>query len=319
MLPVQALDPDANVGLAPGPTPHRRLRAIAREHKSGVVGAVILLVFVVLAIGAPVFAPYSTSAASGPVFAHPSLHHLLGTNDGGIDMVSLLMAGGRISMLVGFSAAAIAAVPGLLIGVTSGYFGGAVDTVLMRITDFFLVVPTVPVMIVIAAVWGPSLLHLILAIGLLLWTSTARVLRAQVKTLRERAFVRRARTLGTGNIRIISRHIIPNVAPLLIANTVVTLALAIFYETALSFLGLGDPTAVSWGTIIEDAFLRTAVSVGAWWAIVPPGLCVALVVIGAYLVGQSIEEQLNPRLKIAHFSARFWTLRPLVGRGQEAV
>jgi peptide/nickel transport system permease protein len=222
-------------------------------------------------------------------------------------------------MLVGFSCAAIAAVPGLLVGVLSGYFGGVVDTVLMRVTDFFIVLPTVPVMIVIAAVWGPSLLHLIVAISVLLWTSTARVIRAQVKSLRERTFVRRAKTLGMGNTRVIFRHIVPNVAPLLVANSVVALALAIFYETALAFLGLGDPTATSWGTIIEDAFLRTAISVGAWWAIVPPGICVALVVIGAYLVGQSIEDELNPRLKVAHFSARFWSFRPLVGRGSEAI
>jgi peptide/nickel transport system permease protein len=318
MLPLQVLDADANANVDPA-VPGSRSRRIARDHRPGVVGAAILLVFTVLAIGAPWFAPYSTAAASGPVFAPPSVHHLLGTNDGGIDMVSLLMAGGRISMLIGFSCAVIAAVPGLLIGVLSGYFGGIVDTILMRVTDFFIVLPTVPVMIVIAAVWGPSLVHVIVAISVLLWTSTARVIRAQVKSLRERAFVRRARTLGMGNSRVIFRHIVPNVTPLLVANSVVALALAIFYETALAFLGLGDPTATSWGTIIEDAFLRTAISVGAWWAVVPPGICVAVVVIGAYLVGQSIEDELNPRLKIAHFSARFWSVRPLVGRGSEAI
>lgn len=319
MLPAQVLDADANAAIPEPIATGRRLADILRQHRAGAVGAVVLVVFAVLAIAAPWLAPYSTRAASGAVYAAPSVHHWLGTNDGGIDMVSLLMVGGRISMLVGFSCAAIAAVPGLVIGVVSGYFGGAVDTVLMRFTDFFLVLPTVPVMIVIAAVWGPSLLHLIIAISVLLWTSTARVIRAQVKTLRERAFVRRARTLGMSNTRVILRHIVPNVTPLLVANSVVALALAIFYETALAFLGLGDPTAVSWGTIIEDAFLRTAISVGAWWAIVPPGIAVALVVIGAYLVGQSIEDELNPRLKIAHFSARFWTMRPLVGRGREAL
>ena len=318
MLPLQVLDADANANIGAVPS-GSKLWQVVRGHRAGVVGAAILLVFTVLAIGAPWFAPYSTTTASGPVFAPPSLHHLLGTNDGGIDMVSLLMAGGRISMLIGFACAAIAAVPGLLVGVLSGYFGGIVDTVLMRVTDFFIVLPTVPVMIVIAAVWGPSLAHVIVAISVLLWTATARVIRAQVKSLRERAFVQRARTLGMRNTRVILRHIVPNVTPLLVANSVVALALAIFYETALAFLGLGDPTTTSWGTIIEDAFLRTAISVGAWWAVVPPGICVALVVIGAYLVGQSIEDELNPRLKIAHFSARFWSVRPLVGRGSEAI
>lgn len=292
---------------------------LARRHPAAVAGSAILLFFVALAIGAPWLAPYSTTSASGPVYGAPSALHWLGTNDGGIDMLSLLMAGGRISMLVGFGAAAITTVPALVIGVVSGYFGGSVDTVLMRVTDFFLVIPTVPIMIVIAAVWGPSLFHVIAVIGVLLWAPTARVLRSQVKSLRERAFVRRVLTLGAGNTRVISLHIVPNITPLLIANTVVTLALAIFYETALAFLGLGDPTAVSWGTIIEDAFLRTAISDGAWWAIVPPGVCVALVVIAAYLVGSSIEEELNPRLKVAHLSARFWSLRPLVGKRGDAL
>ncbi len=297
----------------------RNWRRIARKYRSGVIGGSILLVFVVLALGAPWFAPYSTSAASGAVFAPPSWHHWLGTNDGGIDMVSLLIQGGRISMLVGFAAALVAAIPGAFVGVVSGYFGGAIDTILMRITDFFLVIPVVPVMIVIAAVWGPSLLHLIIAIGVLLWTTTARVLRAQVKTIRERTFVRRSVNLGASRTRVLTRHVLPHVAPLLIAQTVITMALAIFYETALAFLGLGDPTAVSWGTIIEDAFLRTAISTGAWWAIIPPGVCVALVVIGAYLLGQSIEEALNPRLRVANISPRSWKFRPLVGRGADAL
>ena len=304
-------------GVAPPVRPPWR-RAVGK-YRSGVIGGAILLVFIVLAVGAPWIAPFSTSNASGGVFSPPSMHHWLGTNDGGIDMVSLLVQGGRISMLVGFAAALVAAVPGALVGIISGYFGGAIDTVLMRITDFFLVIPVVPVMIVIAAVWGPSLMHLIIAIGVLLWTTTARVLRAQVKTIRERTFVRRSVNLGASRTRVLTRHVLPHVAPLLIAQTVITMALAIFYETALAFLGLGDPTAVSWGTIIEDGFLRTAISTGAWWAIVPPGLCVALVVIAAYLLGQSIEEALNPRLRVANISPRSWTLRPLVGRGRDAL
>jgi len=301
------------------PATPRWWQKILRHRLAGVIGAVVLLIFVVLALGAHWFAPYSTTNASGGVFAPPSGRHWLGTSDGGIDMVSLLIQGGRISMLVGFSAALVAAIPGALVGILSGYFGGAVDTILMRITDFFLVIPVIPVMIVIAAVWGPSLFHLIIAIGVLLWTTTARVLRAQVKTLRERTFVRRTVNLGASRTRVLFRHILPHVAPLLIAQTVITMALAIFYETALAFIGLGDPTAISWGTIIEDAFLRTAISTGAWWAIVPPGVCVALVVISAYLVGQSIEEALNPRLRVANLSPRSWALRPLVGRGREAL
>jgi peptide/nickel transport system permease protein len=189
----------------------------------------------------------------------------------------------------------------------------------MRITDYFLVVPDVPLMIVVAAIWGPSLFHIIIVIGILLWTSTARVIRAQVKSVRERVYVKRARALGAGHTRIVVRHVLPQVAPLLIANTVLTVAVAIFDETALSFLGLGDPSRISLGKVIENAFERAAISSGAWWAIVPPGALVALIILGCSLVGGSLEDALNPRLRVAHLSARTFRLRPLVGRGDKAL
>jgi peptide/nickel transport system permease protein len=189
----------------------------------------------------------------------------------------------------------------------------------MRVTDYFLVIPNLVLMIVIAAVWGPSLSHVIIVIGILLWTYTARVIRAQVMSVRERVYVKRAQAIGAGHVRILVRHVLPQVGPLLIANTVLTIAVAIFDETALAFLGLSDPSATTWGTVMEHAFTRTAVSAGAWWAIVPPGLAVALVIVGCHLVGQSIEDALNPRLKVAHLSPRSWRLRPLVGRGPDAL
>jgi peptide/nickel transport system permease protein len=137
--------------------------------------------------------------------------------------------------------------------------------------------------------------------------------------VRERVYVKRARSLGAGNNRLIFKHILPQVAPLLIANTVLTVAVAIFDETALSFLGLGDPTKVTWGSIIEHAFDRSAISVGAWWTLVPAGLCVSVLTIGCYLLGQAIEDALNPRLKVAHLSARGFRLRPLVGTGRRTL
>jgi peptide/nickel transport system permease protein len=205
------------------------------------------------------------------------------------------------------------------IGVLAGYFGGKVDTILMRVTDYFLVIPDVPLMIVVAAIWGPSLFHIIVVIGILLWTSTARVIRAQVKSVRERVYVKRARSLGAGHTRIVVRHVLPQVAPLLIANTVLTIAVAIFDETALSFLGLGDPSRISLGKVIENAFERAAISSGAWWAIVLPGVVVVLLILGCTLVGQALEDTLNPRLKVAHIGARTFRLRPLVGRGPGAL
>jgi len=290
-----------------------------RRRPSAAVGAATLLLVMIAAVLAPVLAPYDLHEQVGPVFGHPSWSHPLGLDDGGIDMVTLLMWGARISLVVGFAATFVSMVIGGTIGVAAGYFGGKVDTVLMRITDYFLVIPDVPLMIIVAAIWGPSLFHIVIVIGILLWTSTARVIRAQVKSVRERVYVKRARSLGASHTRVVFRHVLPQVAPLLIANTVLTIAVAIFDETALSFLGLGDPSRISLGKVIENAFQRAAISTGAWWAIVPPGALVAVIILACSLLGGALEDALNPRLRVAHLAARTFRLRPLVGRGPEAV
>jgi len=290
-----------------------------KRRPSALVGALILLAVIMGALLAPVLAPYDLHEQVGPVFGHPSWSHPLGLDDGGIDMVTLLMWGARISLVVGFAATFVSMVIGGTVGLAAGYFGGKTDTVLMRITDYFLVIPDVPLMIIVAAIWGPSLFHIVIVIGILLWTSTARVIRAQVKSVRERVYVKRARSLGASHTRVVFRHVLPQVAPLLIANTVLTIAVAIFDETALAFLGLGDPSRISLGKMIENAFQRAAISTGAWWAIVPPGVLVAVIILGCSLLGGAIEDALNPRLRVAHLSARSFRLRPLVGRGPEAL
>ena len=290
-----------------------------RHRPAAVAGTVILVVVALVAILAPWIAPYGLHTQVGHVFDHPSWRHPLGLDDGGIDMLTLLMWGARVSLVVGFAATFVSMAIGGAVGVVAGYFGGWIDTLLMRITDYFLVIPDVPLMIVVAAIWGPSLFHIIIVIGILLWTSTARVIRAQVKSVRERVYVKRTRALGAGHTRIVLRHVLPQVAPLLIANTVLTVAVAIFDETALSFLGLGDPSTTSLGTVIENAFQRAAISSGAWWAIVWPGALVTLIILGCSMVGGALEDALNPRLRVAHLSARTFRLRPLVGRGDDAL
>jgi peptide/nickel transport system permease protein len=279
-------------------------RTVLRERKAAVVGLSIIVFFVVLAIVAPYIAPYSVTTPSCGVYAPPSPQHWLGCDDGGFDMVSLLMVGGRISMIVGFAATLVAMIIGGGVGILSGYFGGWIDGSLMRVTDYLLVIPDLVFMMVI---------------GILEWTTTARIIRAQVMSVRERVYVKRARGMGAGNFRIVWRHIMPQVGPLLIANTVLTIAIAIYLETALAFLGLEDPTAVTWGTILENAFQRTAISSGAWWAIVPAGFAIAAVIVGCFLFGQAVEDALNPRLRVAYLSIRPWRLRPLVGRGPGAI
>jgi peptide/nickel transport system permease protein len=305
-------------GVVGDPVPVRSWKAVVwetvRRRPAAVVGVVVLGAIMVTALLAPWIAPYGLHEQVGPPFEPPSRAHWLGLDDGGIDMVTLLMWGLRISLVVGFAATFVSIVIGGTVGLSAGYFGGKTDGVLMRITDYFLVIPDVPLMIVVAAIWGPSLFHIVIVIGILLWTSTARVIRAQVKSVRERVYIKRARALGAGHWRIVTRHVLPQVAPLLIANTVLTIAVAVFDETALAFLGLGDPSRISLGKIIENGFQRAAISAGAWWAIVPPGILVALLILSCSLIGQSLEEALNPRLRVAHLSARTFRLRPLVGR-----
>jgi peptide/nickel transport system permease protein len=289
------------------------------RHPAAIAGVGIILFFLIVSIFSQWIQPYSSSTPSCGVFDPPSAAHWLGCDDGGIDILSLVLQGGQVSMFVGFTSAVMAVGIGAIFGVLSGYFGGWVDTILMRITDYFIVIPQIVLMIVVAAVWGPSLTHVIIVIGALLWTGTARVIRAQVKTLRERVFVHRVESLGAGHWRIIWRHILPQLGPLLVANAILAITVAIFNETALAFLGLSDPTAVTWGTIMEHAFDRNAISAGAWWAIVPAGVCVAILIMGCYLWGTSIEDALNPRLRVSYLSPQSWRLRPLVGRGKDAL
>jgi peptide/nickel transport system permease protein len=274
-----------------------------------VAGIVIIAFFTFLAVFAPLLEPYPVHSASGPQFAPPSASHLLGTDDAGVDVLSLVIAGAQNSMLVGFAAALVAVAIGGTLGIIAGYKGSWGETTVTGVTDFFLVIPALPLMVVLAALFGQTIYHIVLVIGLLSWMSVTYVVRAQVHTLKERGFVSRARSLGAGDLYIVRRHILPHVAPLLVAQTVLTVASAVFFEAALAFIGLGDPDRISWGSIIQNAFLHSAVTSGAWWAIIPPGLCIALVVLGAFLVGQGVEEAMNPRLGHAHVAPRSFSRR----------
>jgi len=287
-----------------------------RHTRAAQFGLALLSVFVVAAVFGPWLAPYSTTPSASEIFQPPSAEHWLGTDDAGIDMLSLVIEGARVSLIVGVVSALVAMVIGGIVGVLTGYFGGRLDSVLMRVADYFLVIPDVPLIVVAAALFGRSLRNIVIIIALIYWASTARMVRAQTRSVRERLYVRRARAMGAGHWRILVTHVVPQVVPLLIALTVLQVALGIYAETFVTFLGLGDPTVVSWGSILQDSFASSAQTNGAWWAVVPPGLCVTLVVVGFTLVGQAFEEELNPRLRVGHLSYRRFTLRHL---GDEAV
>ena len=261
------------------------------------VGVLGLAVFV--AIFGSAIAPYDPYESSTAVLEPPSWSHPLGTTESGSDVLSQLLVGARVSIVVGFAAAFISAVLGSVVGLAGGYFGGWTDRILDALENWFLVIPTLPLMIVLARVLEPSLWVLIAVIGLTSWAGTGRIVRAQVLTLRERAFVERARALGAKDGYIIRTHILPNTLPLIFANTVLIVAVAILSEAALSFLGLGDPTRISWGTMLENAFTNSAPSAGAWWYVIPPGLCITMVVLAVSVLGYLFEEYVNPRLRDA--------------------
>lgn len=298
---------------APAPSAARAgaLKRLLAGDRQAIVGTIILTLFVIVAVAAPLLSSYSPTSKVGDVYGEPSSAHWLGLDDGGIDMLTLLMWGARVSLLVGFAASLMAMLIGGTVGILSGYLGGKTDTVLMRITDYFLVIPDVPLMIVAAAIWGQSLFNVIVIIAVIYWTSTARLIRSQVKSVREQVYVKRARSLGAGNVRLIMKHVLPQVTPLLIANTVLTVATAIFAETYIAFLGLGDPSQVSWGKLIQNSLVGGAIFADAWWAIVPPGVCVTLVILACTMVGQSMEDAMNPRLRVGHLSVHRFRLRSL--------
>ncbi len=202
-----------------------------------------------------------------------------------------------MSLLVGVVVQSIIIIIGVPVGLVAGYFGGKPGGVLMRITEWFLVIPFLPLAVALAAVLGPSITNIILVIGITSWPSTARLIRAQVLTLKERLYVDRSRALGASDAHVMGRHILPNVTSLILANLTLTVPIAILTETTLSFLGLGDPTRTSWGKMLQEGFEAGALTLEAWWYYVPPGLGIMLVVLAFTLVGQALEEVLDPRLR----------------------
>jgi peptide/nickel transport system permease protein len=254
----------------------------------------------IIAVFGPMFFPFNSAdvgKSAQDIFRPPSAQHWLGTDELGRDVFREVLAGAGISLLVGLLATAISILVGAAIGLIAGYRVGWLDSVLMRVTDFFLVIPTLPLVIALAAVFGQSLGIIILVIGLTGWPGTARIVRSQVLSLRERQFVVRVRSFGASDLRIVGLHILPNVLPLIFANTVLVIAGSILSEATLAFLGLGDPVHVSWGTMLHFAFVSGATGRGAWWYFLPPGIGIVIVVLGFTLAGHTLDRILNPRLR----------------------
>lgn len=266
----------------------------------GMIGLGILIVFVLVAVFAPLLADskgLDESLATAQPLLKPSLKYPLGTDDFGRPVLTLVIWGSRISLMVGLFATIAAMLVGSVVGIAAGYYGGKTDTALNMVTNWFLVIPWIALAIALAAVLGRSLINIIAVIAITSWAATARLVRSQTLTVKERPYVERARALGAGNWHLVTRHVLPNVFPVIFANTVLTVALAILSETTLSLLGLGDPTNTSWGSMIDQAFSAGAISIGAWWWLFPPGMCIVLVVLGFTMCGYALDEVLNPRLR----------------------
>jgi peptide/nickel transport system permease protein len=269
----------------------------------GVIGALMLLLVVFIAVFAPWLAPYNprerVQVTPDDILAPPDAQHLLGRDDAGKDVLSLLIYGARVSLVVGFTASFMSMIIGTTVGLVAGYHGGRIGNVSMRFVDFLMVIPDLPLMLVIIAVMGRGLGNIILVIGLLGWTYTARLVRSQVLSIKERQFVLRGRSVGASHTRLILRHILPMILPLIIAQAILDISVAILAESSLAFLGLGDPTLISWGSMLNFAFER-AVSREAWWFILPPGLAIVWVSLSLVLIGNTLDQIVNPRLRTHH-------------------
>ncbi len=279
---------------------------VFKKNRLAIVGLAMLVVIVLIAIFADALAPYNPRSYAGiqssDIYNPPSAKHWFGTDDAGKDVFSSFMYGARNSLIVGFFAAFISIFIGGTFGIVAGFYGGRVENLLMRFTDTMLVIPDLPLIVVFVALTKPSLWNIILVIGLLGWTTTARIVRSQTLAVKSRKFVLRARAIGAGNRHIILNHILPLVMPILVVNAILVISLAILSESTLAFLGLSDPLAISWGQMLNFAFGRGAMSVGAWWALVVPGFGIVWVVLGLTLLGNGLEQVLNPRLEAHHLT-----------------
>ena len=273
-----------------------------KQDRFAMIGVMIYLLFFLVAVFAPLIAPHDPHELireKGRLMINqpPSTKFLLGTTNMGRDIFSQLIYGARPALGVGFSAAFFVMTLGTLVGLIAGYYRGRIDSLLMRLTDVAFGIPFEPFVIVLVAFMGPSVWNIVMAMALLLWRDTARVIRSQVLTVRERAFVEAARVSGASDLRIMFIHIAPNIMGLSFLYGTLAIGWAILMEAAISFLGFGDPTVISWGYMLQDAYVSQALTRGSFAWFIPPGICIMLCVMAGFYIGRGSEEILFPRLK----------------------
>jgi peptide/nickel transport system permease protein len=266
------------------------------------VGLYIMVFFVLMALLAPFLADHmmlDPNSQVGTTYQPPSSPYYLwsGTTEVAQSVLAEFIWSARISLVVGLLATAISTVLGAGIGIAAGYYGGWQSEAWMRLTDAFLVIPWLPLAMVLAAAWGQNFWMIIVIIGITSWPGTARVVRSDTLRIREMQFIERARAIGSSNRHIMGRHVLPNAFPLIFANTVLVVAIAILSETTLSFLGLGDPLNFSWGTMLNYAWENGAAGLPAWWYLLPPGIAIVFIVLAFTFMGTAFDEVLDPKLR----------------------
>ena len=267
-------------------------------HMMGRVGIVLIALILIAALFAPVLRTVDPQKVGerADILQPPSGVHWLGTDDLGRDIWSQIIFGSRVSLMIGLIAAFVTVITGTLVGLTAGYYGGLIEEILVKIIDFFMMLPVLPLMIILAAVLGPSLWNIILVISVVSWPTTARVVRSQVLSVKERPYVEAARCIGAGNAKLMFGEILPNVLPLMFAQAVLMITYAIYGEAILAFLGLGDPTRISWGSMLHFAFESGVMSRSPWW-IGPPIISIILLIVGFSLLGTAVTDVMTPQYR----------------------
>ncbi len=289
-------------GASAAPPRLAALRRFAREYAArpaAMAGLGILLALTIMALAAPLFIHASdldVINAPGQPLAPPSARFPLGTDYAGRSILTLLIWGTRPSLAIAVLATALTMLLGSVIGLLAGHYGGIVSRVLMAVTDWFIALPTLPLAIALAAVLGQGDTSITIAIAVTSWPGTARLIRAQTLAVEARPFIERARALGARDSQLVLRQVLPNVAPFILVSGTLTVSGAIISEVTLAFLGLGNPTDVSWGSMINQAFFQGAVTRGAWWYLLPPGIAIVIVALAFTMIGRAVENILNPRL-----------------------
>ncbi len=275
---------------------HIDVKREIKESGPGKTGLIILFLVIAAAVLAPVFAGHDPQQQSTASLLSPSWSHWLGTNHVGQDIWSQLLFGARTSLLVGFGVGILGTLLGAIFGVSAALIGGLYDKIVMRVVDAFIVIPMVVIVILVAAYIKPSLLILILLLSLLSWQGGARILRAQALSLKERGHIVAARAFGANRLYLAWRHTLPDLGPILLVDFIYGVRRAVFMEAGLAFLGISDPTLVSWGMMMRDALSFSYLNVWQWW-LVPTGVALSLTIIGLTFIGHAAEPVIEPRLR----------------------